>query len=90
MKIKDLFLARGRFRFLDGNQTRFWEDLWTGGKPFMVRYLTLYNIVKKKHAYVSVVEVLSTTPLNISFRLAIVGDKLSEWLDLVGKVLLDR
>ena len=56
----------------------------------MVRYLTLYNIVRKKHAYVSVVEVLSTTPLHISFRLAIVGDKLSEWLDLVGKVLLDR
>jgi hypothetical protein len=31
--------------------------------------------------------VLSTTPLNVSFRRALVGDNLAKWLELVGDVL---
>jgi hypothetical protein len=65
-------LARGRFQVQDGSQTRFWEDLWLGKEHLMVKYPTLYNIVRKKN--VSVAQVLSTTSLNVSFRRALVGD----------------
>jgi len=45
----------------------------------------LYNIVHKKHA--TVAEVLSTSPLNISFRRALVGNKLKEWHNLVAHIV---
>jgi hypothetical protein len=71
MEVKDLVLQRGRFRVQDGSQARFWEDLWLGKDPLMVKYHNLYYIVCKKN--VSVAQVLSTTPLNLSFRRALVG-----------------
>jgi hypothetical protein len=43
------------------------------------------NIVRKKNA--TVAQVLSTTPLNISFRRALVGDNWAKWLQLVGSIL---
>jgi hypothetical protein len=86
MEVKDLVLQRGRFRVQDGSQTRFWEDLWLGKDPLMVKYLSLYKIVRKKN--MSVAQVLSTTPLNVSFRRALVGDSWDKWLELVGNVLM--
>jgi hypothetical protein len=86
MGVKIDFQARGRFLVQDGNQIRFWEDLWVGDKPLMRKYPTLYNIVRKKN--VTVAHVLSTTPLNISFKRAIVGRNLTQWLELVGRVVL--
>ena len=50
----------------------------------MQQYPTLYNIVRRKNQ--TVAATLSTTPLNISFRRALVGDKLNLWLELVSKV----
>ena len=35
---------------------------------------------------ISVASVLSSEPLNISFRRALVDEKLQEWLDLVAKI----
>jgi hypothetical protein len=35
----------------------------------------------------SVAQVLSTAPLNVSFRRALVGKNWEDWLDLVGKVM---
>jgi len=52
----------------------------------MRKYPTLYSIVRKKN--VTVAQVLSTTPLNISFRLAIVGSNLTYWLEQVGSGVL--
>lgn len=49
----------------------------------MQQYPTLYEIVRRKNQ--SVASVLG--PLNVSFRRALVGDKLTAWLDLVSKVL---
>jgi hypothetical protein len=46
---------------------------------------SLYNIVRKKN--VSVAQVLSTTPLNVSFRGVLVGDNWAKWLQLVGSIL---
>jgi hypothetical protein len=85
MEVKNLVLDRGRFQVTDGSQTRFWEDLWLGREPFSAKYPALYNLVKKKN--LSVAQVLSTTPLNISFRRALVGVNRDNWFNLVGSFL---
>jgi hypothetical protein len=85
MQVKRLVLERGRFKIQNGTQTRFWEDLWIGTEPLMTKYPSLYNLVRKKNA--SVAQVLSTTPLNVSFRRALVGDNWAKWLQLVGSIL---
>jgi hypothetical protein len=72
MEVKSLVLERGRFKVQDGTQTRFWEDLWIGREHLMMKYPSLYNIERKKNA--SVAQVLSTTPLNVSIRRALVGE----------------
>jgi hypothetical protein len=36
----------------------------------------------------SVAQVLSTTPLNVFYRRALVGDSWDKWLELVGSVLM--
>ena len=85
MEVKDLFLRMGRFKIRDGTQTRFWEDLWLGDEPLMLAYPSLYRIVRKKN--VTVAQVLSTYPLDVSFRRAVVGKNWSKWLKLVGSLL---
>ena len=63
MEIKEQFFQRGKFQINNGEQTRFWEDLWLGNKPLMQQYPSLYNIVRRKHQ--TVASVLGTIPLNI-------------------------
>jgi len=60
-------------------------DIWLGDQIFKFQFPSLFNIVCKRHA--TVAEVFSTSPLNISFRRALVGDKLHGWLRLVNKLL---
>jgi hypothetical protein len=48
------------------------------------QYPNLFNIVRKKQA--TVADVLNSTPLNVSFRRALVGNKLLEWQSLVVRV----
>ena len=45
----------------------------------------LYNVVRKKQA--TVAEVLQTAPLNVSFRRALVGTKLTERHSLVASIM---
>ena len=45
----------------------------------------LYNVVRKKQA--TVAEVLQTAPLNVCFRRALVGTKLTGWNSLVASVM---
>ena len=84
MKIKEEVLACGSFEIKDGKQTRFWEDTWVGQRPFKEQYPSIYNIARQPSA--SVASVLSSDSLNISFRRALVDEKLQEWLDLVAKI----
>ena len=51
----------------------------------MRKFPDLYRIIRR--IGVSVASVLSLTPLNISFRRGIVGERLKEWLKLVSLVL---
>jgi len=75
-------LANGSFDIKGETNTRFWDDTWVGDKPLKVKYPSLYNIVRDPHATVS--KVMSTSPLNISFRRALVGNKLTQWFTLVA------
>jgi len=84
MHIKDEVLAKCSFDVKDGTKTRFWDDTWVGDKSLKVKYPSLYNIVRDRHATVS--KVLATSPLNISFRRALVDNKLLEWLKLVAQI----
>jgi hypothetical protein len=82
MHIKDEVLANGSFDIKDGTNMRFWDDTWVGDKPLKVKHPSLYNIVRDPHATIS--KVMATSPLNISFRRALVDNKLVEWLHLVA------
>ncbi|WVZ54678.1 hypothetical protein U9M48_005442 [Paspalum notatum var. saurae] len=84
MAVKDIFLSYGSFKIQNGQTVRFWEDTWKGNKPFMELYPNLYRIVRKKN--VTLANVLSCVPLNISFRRALVGDNLKSWFELVSRV----
>jgi len=84
MHIKEEVLTKGSFDIKDGTETRLWDDTWVGDKPLKVSYPSLYNIVHDPHVTVS--KVMTTSPLNISFRRALVDNKLREWLHLVASI----
>ncbi|WVZ84990.1 hypothetical protein U9M48_031955 [Paspalum notatum var. saurae] len=73
-----------RFKLVSRNQLRFWEDITLGNQALKIKYPDLFNIARKKHAFVA--EVLSSSPLNISFRKVLVGNKLYEWHSLVASL----
>ena len=82
MEINDLFLSKGIYKIQSGSQVRFWEDVWIRDKTLREMYPS--NIVRRKDE--TVASILSSTPLNISFRRVLSGDKLKQWIELVGKV----
>jgi hypothetical protein len=84
MNFKDEVFSNGSFSIKDGSKTRFWDDTWVGVMSFKDRYPSLFNIVWDPHA--TVAKVLSTQPLNISFRKALVDNKLVERHDLVALI----
>jgi len=84
MNVKDVFMDFGSFKVLDGSQTRFWIDTWLGNKPLKDKFPSLFNIVRRKQD--SVAQVLSTIPLNISFRRNLVGANLMAWHRIVASL----
>jgi hypothetical protein len=74
MGVKERFLRLGRFKVLDGSQIRFWEDRWLGGVHLKEVYPSLYNIAYRKQS--TVAEVVQSVPINITFRRALVENKL--------------
>ena len=86
MRVKDDFFSRGYFKIGDGTQVRFWEDVWLGDTPLANQYPSLYNIVHHKN--LKVAHVLAQTPLNISFRRVLSGNKWTAWLSLCRKLMM--
>ncbi|WVZ77096.1 hypothetical protein U9M48_024997, partial [Paspalum notatum var. saurae] len=84
MEIKCQFLNLGSFILKNGIQIRVWEDTWLGIQTLKHQYHSLFNIVRNKHT--TIAEVLSSSPLNIPFRRALLGDKLIDWHSLVLRV----
>jgi hypothetical protein len=85
MDAKQSFLRYGSFQLNNGKQIRFWEDKWLGNSSFQYQYPSVYNIVRKKSD--TVVNVLGTIPLNVSFRRSLQGNNLALWNDLVFRVM---
>jgi hypothetical protein len=67
---------------------RFLEDKWLGNYTLTDLYPSLFAITRKRH--ILVVSVISTIPLNISFRRGLVGDNLNRWHNLVTRVANTR
>ena len=84
MNVKDTFTGFGSFKVKDGSQTRFWFDTWVGNKPLKDRFPALFNIVRRKQD--SVAQVLSSSPLNISFRRNLLGANLRDWQRIVNSL----
>jgi len=82
MKVKEEFLSLGKFDLGDGSQVRFLEDSWIRPRPLKSLFPALYNIVRRKNAYVR--SVLSMTPLNIAFRRSLMGVNLQTWHNVVA------
>ena len=78
MKVKDDFMQWMSFKIQNSEQTRFWEDKWLGNTSLKLQYPNLYNLVYDKHDTVH--KVLSTTPLNVSFRRNLQGNNLKDWM----------
>ena len=85
MGVEGQFLNLGRFKLVSGNQIGFWEDKWLRNQKLKDQFSNLLNIVRRKYA--TVAEVLNLNPLNVSFRRVLVGDKLTEWYNLVASLL---
>jgi len=66
MKVNGEFVSLGKFDLIDRSQVRFWEDSWIRPHPLKSLFPALYNIVRRKGAYVRTV--LSMIPLNVSFQ----------------------
>jgi hypothetical protein len=81
MGVKDDFFSRGSFKVGNGQNTRFWEDIWLGDQPLAKQYPSLYNIVRRRNVLVS--DVLTSNPLNIEFRRTLSTDKWEVWLLLL-------
>jgi hypothetical protein len=63
---------------------RFWDDTWIRDKPLKIQYPNLYNIAREPHATIS--KIMATSPLNISFRRALVDNNIRDWLVLVARI----
>lgn len=69
----------------DGRTTRFLGDTWLGDTPLALQYPSLYNIVQQKEVYVATI--LGTISSNIQFGRALIWEKWTAWLDLVGNFM---
>ena len=85
MRVKPEFLRWGKFKLGNGSAIRFCEDTWLGNEPLKNQYPALYNVVRKKSALIS--SVLTSIPLNVSFRRSLVANNLLSWHQLVSRVM---
>ena len=84
LKVRDEFLPCVSFHIRDGTQISFWEDIWLGTKSFQELYSYLYLVAYNRSD--TVATVLNNVHPNLSFRRALVGQKLVEYQDLVAKI----
>jgi hypothetical protein len=82
LSVKDQFLSLGYFRLKDRPQIRFWKDKWLSNEPLNLKYPALFNIARRKHD--TVANILHTTPLNVSFTRALLGNNLENWNRIVS------
>jgi hypothetical protein len=84
MGVKDDFFMRGSMVVGNGQNTRFWEDIWLGDRSLSEQYPSLYRVAN--YVNVSVSHVLSSAPINIGFRRALSGYRWDRWAHLVERL----
>jgi hypothetical protein len=84
MKVKQDFLRFGTFTIRNCSQVRFWEDIWLSTSTLRDQYHCVFHIARHKH--VSVADVFSTSPLNLSWRRDLICHKLVAWNDLITRL----
>jgi hypothetical protein len=82
--VKDIFLRLGLFKIGDGTQVCFWEDKWRGNAMFKELFHGLYDIVRKKRAFVA--SVLRSNTINVAFCRSLVGNNLMAWQQLIALI----
>jgi hypothetical protein len=85
MKVKDDFLKFGSFKIGDGNQTRFWEDIWLGNNSIADEYPSLYAIASHKN--ITVASVFGSNPINLRFRRSLIGNNREVWFHLIERLM---
>ena len=86
LSVKRDFFSLGSFHIGNGQSTRFWEDTWLGDRPLSVQFPALFNIVRNKNALVAYV-LSNAPPINLEFRRSLTGNKWTDWLILVEKLI---
>jgi hypothetical protein len=84
MKAKKEFLSLGKFDLGDGSQVRFWKNSWIRSHPLKSLFPTLYNIVRRKNAFVRLV--MSMISLNVALRRSLTGVNLQACHNVVAMV----
>jgi hypothetical protein len=87
-QVKDNFFNRGNFKVENGECTMFWKDTWLGDKPLAQQYPSLHNTVHRKQVLVA--DVLNQVPLKITLCRNLIGNKWTEWLHLVNRLMQVR
>ena len=85
MRAKNDFFQRGKFVLGNGEQVRFWEDIWLGSTSLQNAYPSLYAVASNKLS--SVAEVLGAVPINLPFRRTLVGQRRTDWFHLIEKLM---
>jgi hypothetical protein len=85
MGVKDKFFDKGSFILGDGASIRFWEDIRLSDQPFSIQYASLFNIARQKD--ITIANVFSHSPLNISFAWTFRRDNWLLWLNLVQRLM---
>jgi hypothetical protein len=85
MQVKEEFFSRGNFKIGNRQRTRFWKGTWVGDAPLSNQYPDLYSIVHRKQVLVA--NALYHSPLNITFRRTLRGNKWTRWLHLMNRLM---
>jgi hypothetical protein len=78
MASKKFFFRHGTFAINNGAHIRFWEDIWLVNE----QYPTFYSIVDRKSDIIATV--IATSPLNVTFRRVLFGQRLVAWNPLLN------
>jgi hypothetical protein len=63
---------------MDGTQTRFWKDTWACTRSF--------KEIFAHYLHATMASVMSTVPINVSFRRALTQEKLIDWYNQVNMI----
>jgi hypothetical protein len=89
VKVKEIFYKFCKRIVVSGNKTRFWEDIWHGGKPLSEVFPRLFNLSMNHN--VTVQRVVSSFGICLIFRRILWGDLAREWcklLDIIHGTIL--